>query len=118
MKNMKLATKISIIVISILTLGLVVLWRITDTRISSVMETQIMDELNDAIETRGEIIEQYIASTEAYLVGYGQFPGLKDALRKPDDAGAIAAAQQYTESYGKENPNLEKIGRASCRERV
>ena len=69
MKNMKLATKISIIVISILTLGLVVLWRITDTRISSVMETQIMDELNDAIETRGEIIEQYIASTEAYLVG-------------------------------------------------
>ena len=57
MKNMKLATKISIIVISILTLGLVVLWRITNTRISSVMETQIMDELNDAIETRGEIIE-------------------------------------------------------------
>lgn len=109
MKNMKLATKISIIVISILTLGLVVLWRITDTRISSVMKVQIMDELNDAIETRGEIIEQYIASIESYLVGYGQFPGLKDALKEPDDAGAIAAAQQYTESYGKENPNLENI---------
>lgn len=109
MKNLKLATKISIIVISILTVGLVILWWSTNRRISAVMENQIIDELGDAIDTRDKIIEQYIASTEAYLLGYGQSPELQAVLKAPGDAGVTAEAQNYTESYGTQNENLENI---------
>lgn len=109
MKNLKLATKISIIVITILTVGLILVWKSTDVNVSSVMENQIVEEMNDAIRTRSQIIEQYIASTEAYLVGYAQSGILKKALLKPNDADVIAEAQSYTKSYGQENKNLENI---------
>lgn len=109
MKNLKLATKISIIIISILTLGLIVVWKSTDVNVSSVMEDQIVKEMNEAIQTRSQIIEQFIASTESYLVGYAQSNALKQALLKPNDANVIAEAQSYTKSYGQENKNLENI---------
>lgn len=109
MKNLKLATKISIIVITILTVGLILVWKSTDVNVSSVMENQIVEEMNDAIRTRSQIIEQYIASTEAYLVGYAQSGILKEALLKPNDADVIAEAQSYTKRYGQENKNLENI---------
>lgn len=109
MKNLKLATKISIIVISVLTIGLIVLWRSTDTRISYVMKNQVMEKMDDAIKTRERIIEQYIASTEDYMVGYAQAPELREVLRHPDDADVVAAAQEYTKTYGSQNQNLENI---------
>ncbi len=109
MKNLKLATKISIIVITILTVGLILVWKSTDMNVSSVMEDQIVEEMNDAIRTRSQIIEQYIASTESYLVGYAQSGVLREALLKPNDANVIANAQSYTKSYGGENKNLENI---------
>lgn len=109
MKNLKLATKISIIVITILTIGLVIVWKSTDVNVSSVMKDQIVDEMNDAIKTRSKLIEQYIDSTEAYLIGYAQAPVLKQALLHPDDAEAVANAQNFTKNYGKENANLENV---------
>ncbi len=109
MKNLKLATKISIIVITILTIGLVIVWKSTDVNVSSVMKDQIVDEMNDAIKTRSKLIKQYIDSTEAYLIGYAQAPVLKQALLHPDDAGAAANAQEFTKNYGKENSNLENV---------
>ncbi len=109
MKNLKLATKISIIVITILTIGLVIVWKSTDVNVSSVMKDQIVDEMNDAIRTRSKLIKQYIDSTEAYLIGYAQAPVLKQALLHPDDAGAAANAQEFTKNYGKENSNLENV---------
>ncbi len=58
MKNLKLATKIGIIVITILTIGLIIVWKSTDVNVSSVMKDQIIDEMNDAIKTRSKLIEQ------------------------------------------------------------
>ena len=72
MKNLKLATKISFIVILILTVGLIVLWQSTDIRLYSLMKDQIMSEMNDALKTRGKIIGQYVQEAESYLIGYGQ----------------------------------------------
>lgn len=109
MKNLKLATKISFIVILILTAGLIVLWQSTDIRLSSLMKDQIMGEMNDALKTRGKIIGQYVQEAESYLIGYGQSLELKDALQRPDDATAVARAQTFTESYAQVNKNLENV---------
>ena len=109
MKNIKLATKISIIVISILTIGLVVLWKSTDLKVSSIMKDQIMDEMDDALKTRGKIIEQYVQEAESYLIALGQSLELKEALKNPNDPAVIANAQSYTESYAQVNKNLENV---------
>ena len=58
MKNMKLATKISVIVICILTAGLAVLWTSMNGNVSSLMERQILENMNEAAETRSEIAEE------------------------------------------------------------
>ena len=58
MKNIKLATKISVIVIAILSVCFVVLWKTTDNRVSSLMKEQVLQEMNDALSTRGEIVER------------------------------------------------------------
>ena len=55
MKNMKLATKISVIVICILTAGLAILWTSMNGNVSSLMERQILENMNEAAETRSEI---------------------------------------------------------------
>lgn len=109
MKNLKLATKISFIVILILTAGLIVLWQSTDIRLSSLMKDQIMGEMNDALKTRGKIIGQYVQEAESYLIGYGQSLELKDALQRPNDPAAVARAQTFTESYAQVNKNLENV---------
>ena len=109
MKNVKLATKISIFVIPILALGLILLWRIVDTNVSSVMEEQVLQEMNDAAKTRSEIVEQYVQAAESYLLGFGQALELKEVLNKPNNTSIVSEAQGYTESYGGVNPNMENI---------
>lgn len=109
MKNLKLATKISVIVICILTIGLVVLWKSMDGSVSSMMGKQILENMNEAAEARSEIAQQYVEAAEAYLLGYGQSVVLKEALLNPQDAEAVARAQEYTKNYGAVNGNLENI---------
>lgn len=109
MKNIKFTAKISFLVISILTVGLMILWKSTDVRISALMREQIVTEMNDAVETRVKIIEQYVQAAESYLTGYGQALELREALLDPNDAGAIENAQNYTDNYALVNENLENI---------
>ena len=109
MKNLKLATKISVIVICILTIGLAVLWKSMDGSVSSMMEKQILQNMNEAAEARSEIAQEYVEAAEAYLLGYGQSVVLKDALLNPQDAELVAKAQDYTKNYGSVNGNLENV---------
>jgi len=109
MKNMKLATKISIIVTAILTVGLIALWVLTDTKVSSLMREQVLQEMNDAVSTRSEIVEQYVQSAESYLIGFGQSLELKEALRQPNNTSVVEKAQSYTEGYALVNPNMENV---------
>lgn len=109
MKNLKLATKISVIVICILAVGLAVLGKSMDLRISSMMEKQILENMDKEAEMRSQIAQQYVEAAEAYLLGYGQSAVLKEALLNPEDSDAIAKAQDYTRNYGAVNENLENI---------
>lgn len=67
MKNMKLATKISVIVIGILTVGLAILWTSTNGNMSALMEKQILENMNEAAEAQSEIAQEYVKAAEDYL---------------------------------------------------
>lgn len=118
MKNIKLAAKISIIISVVLAVGLIALWKITDTQVSSLMREQVLQEMNDAVSTRSEIVEQYVQAAESYVIGYGQSLELKETLLKPNDAGVVATGQSYTESYAAVNGNLENIYLADYNSKV
>lgn len=109
MKNVKLATKISVIVICILTVGLAILWSSTNRNVSALMEKQILENMNEAAEARSEIAQEYVKAAEDYLAGYGQSVELQKVLLHPEDADLVAEAQEYTETYGAVNGNLENI---------
>ena len=76
---------------------------------STLMERQILENMNEAAETRSEIAEEYVQAAESYLIGYGQSTDLKEALLHPEDEEVIARAQNYTKSYGAVNKNLENV---------
>lgn len=109
MKNIKFTVKISVMVISILTVGLLFLWISTTGRVSSLMREQILEEMNDAVDTRVQIVEQYVQAAEDYLIGYGQSSELKEALLNPAKEDIVANAQDYTDNYSLVNENLENI---------
>ena len=109
MRTIKFSAKISVLVISILTLGLLALWKSTDTRISALMREQILTEMNDAVDTRVKIVEQYVQAAESYLIGYGQSLELKEALLNPNNTDIVTSAQDYTDNYALVNENLENI---------
>ncbi|MCI9446533.1 MAG: hypothetical protein HFH36_03905 [Lachnospiraceae bacterium] len=109
MKNMKLATKISVIVIGILTVGLAILWTSTNGNMSALMEKQILENMNEAAEAQSEIAQEYVKAAEDYLAGYGQSVELKKVLLHPEDEDLVAGARAYTEKYGAVNGNLENI---------
>lgn len=118
MKNIRLAAKISIIISVILAIGLIALWKITDTQVSSLMREQVLQEMNDAVSTRSEIVEQYVQAAESYVIGYGQSLELKEALLKPNDASIVATGQSYTENYAAVNGNLENVYLADYNSKV
>ena len=105
MKNIKLATKISIIVISILTIGLVVLWKSTDLKVSSIMKDQIMDEMDDAI-----IIEFKVQDTEETELTETVCSALKQIEERDYQASLIAR--------GIPKERIRKYGFAFCGKRV
>lgn len=109
MKNMKLAVKISSIVIIILTLGFILLWQAINARVSSLMKEEILTEMNDAVETRSEIAQQYVRSAETYVIGYGQSLELREYIIEPNRDKAAQRAQKYTDEYALVNQNLENI---------
>lgn len=77
--------------------------------VSSASYENVVNNLQTAAADRAEIIENYIQSTEDTLTAYLKAQQIYDLLENPDDAEKTAAAQKYTENFGKDISNLEGI---------
>ncbi len=109
MKNLKLATKISIMAVSILAVGLFILWLGVTNTLSRIMKESVIQNMNKTVSARKEVIDQYVKTAEDYLAGYGQNEALTDAIINKDNPNKITRAQDYTESYASVNAELENI---------
>ncbi|MDE7297860.1 MAG: hypothetical protein K2N94_03385, partial [Lachnospiraceae bacterium] len=65
MKNVRLAFKISIILIVILALGLFGLCFGINMRMRSVMQDSIMEQMSGSVEMQTKIVEDYVNQSEA-----------------------------------------------------
>lgn len=113
MKKMKLATKICLITIVALAIGLVLVWRITDAQVSESMKKTVIQKMDDSVATRLEIVLGYVDKAEAYLSAYAQEPSLKEFLHNQGDADLAARVQEYTKAYASVNADLENVYLAS-----
>ena len=113
MKKMKLATKICLITIVALAIGLVLVWRITDSQVSESMKKTVVQKMDDSVATRLEIVLGYVDKAEAYLSAYAQEPSLKEFLHDQGNADLAARVQQYTKAYASVNADLENVYLAS-----
>lgn len=113
MKKMKLATKICLITIVALAIGLVLVWRITDSQVSDSMKKTVIQKMDDSVATRLEIVLGYVDKAEAYLSAYAQEPSLKEFLHNQGNADLAARVQEYTKAYASVNADLENVYLAS-----
>lgn len=109
MKNIKMATKISVITIGILAIGLLGLWFVANQQMTGAMRTSIFQQLNNSVEMNAEIVRNYVDKAETYLTGYAQAPVVAQTLQNPGDAAATVQLQEYTDAYADIGDNLENI---------
>ena len=78
--NRKLATRISIITTAITFVGMILLWFIVSSRISSMVQNNATNQMIDAVESRAAIINSY--------------GSVFRSRKQPCDAGALVRLPQ------------------------
>ncbi len=97
--NQKLATRISIITTAIIFIGMFLLWFIVSSRVASMVEKNITNQMTDAVEARASIINDYVTSAEEYMTAFALSSEVRNLLANPEDAALLQRGQQYTEDF-------------------
>ena len=105
----RLGMKISLVVLVIQFVVFGTLFLTIYNFVSSSTKEIALSNMKTAAVDRSEIISNYIRSTEDTLTAYLKAEQIYDLLRDPSNEEYVAAAQKYTEKFGKDLTNLEGI---------
>ncbi len=97
--NRKLATRIGIITTIITLTGMMLLWIIVSNNASSIVKSDITNQMTDAVESRATIINEYVTSVEQYMNAFALSGEVRELLLNPDDPETLKKAQKYTEEF-------------------
>ena len=97
--NKKLATRIGAITSAITLLGMVLLWVVVSTNTAAMVESDITNQMTDAVESRASIIDEYVSSAEEYVSAFALSGEVRQLLLDPDNPQLLAQAQQYTQDF-------------------
>lgn len=111
MKNKlcKLGLRISSAVLAIQLVIFVALFVFINIYVADSSYDNAVNNMQTAAVDRSEIISNYIKSTEDTLTAYLKADQIYDIIRDPSNSEYTAAAQKYTENFGKDLSNLEGI---------
>ena len=97
--NRKLAVRISILTTIITFSGLLMLWFVVSGRVAAIVESNITNQMTDAVESRAAIINDYVSSAEEYMTAFALGSEVHELLEDPEDPLLLSKAQQYTEDF-------------------
>lgn len=116
-KNLKIATKTSLIITLVLIIGFFCLWKDVDSKTTEMMEQQITSQMTDAVKTRAYIIDNYVREAEQYLIAYAKSDEVREYLNvvgqadspeafqemlaNPETAALLNRANEYTKDFAK-----------------
>lgn len=99
MKNLKMSTVITTIVAVVAAACILMLYLSASRSMMVSMRDTAVDNMQTSLEARTAIIEEYVDKAEKLLMAYSKAPVVAQLLRAPQDAGAVKAAQAYTENF-------------------
>ena len=94
LRNLKLATRISIITTMITLTGMILLWQIVSNNITSIVKSDISNQMTDTVESRAAIINDYVTSAEEYMTAFALGSEVHDLLKNPNDPVLVEKAQK------------------------
>lgn len=100
LKNMRLASRISLCILIVTVVGMLILWSLIAQSVSSIVEKNISNQMYDAVNSRAAIIEDYVSGAEKTMVEFSLSSEVKSLLKDPNNTELTAKAQSYTEKYG------------------
>lgn len=109
MKNSKIGTRINLLVMLTLAIGLVVLYFLSVNGTSKLIKNNAVQKLSDAANTRATIVTEYVEKAERLLVSYAKAGEVKALLKDPTNPELVAAAQDYTNRFYSVNSEFEGV---------
>ena len=109
MKNSKIGTRINLLVMLTLAIGLVALYFLSVNGTSKLMKNNAVQKLSDAANTRATIVTEYVEKAERLLVSYAKAGEVKALLKDPTNPELVAAAQDYTNRFYSVNSGFEGV---------
>lgn len=97
--NRKLATRIGIITTAITVTGMLLLWFTVSSRVASMVEKDITNQMVDAVESRASIINDYVSSAEEYITAFALGSEVRRLLTHPENQALLKKGQKYTEDF-------------------
>lgn len=108
-KISKVSLKISMSIAVMLIVIFVVLFMLVYRFAGNNAQEKAVDLLKTSAVDRSTIIENYVKQAENTLVAFGRAGEVYDLLGSPSDKDFVRAAQEYTEVFSSDIPNLEGI---------
>ncbi len=99
LKNVKLSTSIVIIVAVITGVSMLILFLASDTNMTTAMETTAEDNMITSLNSKTQIIDDYVDSAEQILSSFGASGELRAFVKDPSNAQLKTAAQSYNERF-------------------
>ncbi len=109
MKNIKMSTRISLVVVLAIVIGLSCLAFIVSSRTNSSMSNATEMRMMEATDSRTQLFIDYLEKVDLYLAGLAETNALQDYVADPSNVNAYQAAQDFVDSYATLLPNVEGL---------
>lgn len=109
MKNQKMSTTITIIILFVTTICISLLYLIANKNIDVIMKQSEIESLHNSVNAQADIVKEYVTCQEALLTAYSKSSVVIELLKNPSDVQKQAAAQEYTEKYYADLENWEGL---------
>ena len=105
----KMSTSIAMIITGVTVVCVLILFVISDSNMTAAMRKTAENNIITSLDSKTQIIDEYISSAETSLYAFSQSGEIKEFLKDPTNESKKAVAQAYTEKYHEALGNWEGI---------
>ena len=105
----KMSTSIAMIITGVTVVCVLILFVISNSNMTAAMRKTAENNIITSLDSKTQIIDEYISSAETSLYAFSQSGEIKEFLKDPTNESKKAVAQAYTEKYHEALGNWEGI---------
>ena len=105
----KMSTSIAMIITGVTIVCVLILFVVSNRNMTSAMRSTAENNIITSLDSKTQIIDEYISNAEKSLLAFSESGELKAFLKDPNNKTKMAVAQTYTERYHAALGNWEGI---------